>query len=133
MIGIVDDLGLALHFLRQLLAERDFLVEGVEIHALADIAVADRVGIFLFGFVALRFLGRCLLFGLLLGGLFLGGGLRLGGVGVVIVGGGGRLGRIAGSAFGVLGCLGQGTQRQQAECGQGGDGKVPTVHCPTLL
>ena len=44
---IVDDLGLALHFLRQLLAERDLLLERVEVHALADIAIADLVGIFL--------------------------------------------------------------------------------------
>ena len=38
---VVDDLGLALHFLRQLLAESDLLLEGVEVDALADIAIAD--------------------------------------------------------------------------------------------
>ena len=44
---IVDDLGLALDFLRQLLAEGDFFLERVEVDALADIAIADFVGIFL--------------------------------------------------------------------------------------
>ena len=45
MIGIVDDFRLALHFLRQLLAECDFLLQGVEVHTLADIAVADFLGV----------------------------------------------------------------------------------------
>ena len=38
---IVDDLGLALHFLGQLLAQADLFLQRVEVDALADIAVAD--------------------------------------------------------------------------------------------
>src|ERR1035437_1175792 len=45
--GVVNDLGLALHFLRQLLAECDFLFQGVEVQTFADVAVADFLGIFL--------------------------------------------------------------------------------------
>jgi len=45
---VVDDLGLALHFLRQLLAECDFLLQGVEVDTLADVAVTDFFGVFFF-------------------------------------------------------------------------------------
>ena len=44
--GIVDDLRLALHFLRHLLAQRDFFLDRVEVDTLADIAIADLIGIF---------------------------------------------------------------------------------------
>ena len=44
---VVDDLGLALHFLRQPLAEGDFLLQRPEIDAFADVPIADFVGIFL--------------------------------------------------------------------------------------
>ena len=49
---VVDDLGLALHFLRQLLAESDLLLQGVEIDALADVAIADFLGILLLIFLS---------------------------------------------------------------------------------
>ena len=56
---IVDDLGLALHFLRQLFAECDFLFQGVEVDAFADIAIADLFGIFFLvpGLFSLDFFG----------------------------------------------------------------------------
>ena len=44
---VVDDLGLALDFLRHLLAERDLLFERIEVHPLAYVAVADLVWVFL--------------------------------------------------------------------------------------
>src|SRR3989442_1111249 len=40
-IAIVHQFGGALPFLRQLLADSDLFLEGVEIHTLADVAVAD--------------------------------------------------------------------------------------------
>ena len=45
---IVDDFRLALDLLRDLLAERDLLLDRVEVDALADVAIADGIGIFLF-------------------------------------------------------------------------------------
>ena len=45
MHRIVDDLGLALDFLRQSLAEGDFLFQRIEVDAAADVAIADLVGI----------------------------------------------------------------------------------------
>ncbi len=42
---IVDNLGLPLDFLGHLLAQRDFFLDRVEVHALADIAIADFVGV----------------------------------------------------------------------------------------
>ena len=46
--GVVDNLGLALDFLRQLFAECDFLLQRVEVHTLTDVAVADFLGVVLF-------------------------------------------------------------------------------------
>ena len=45
---IVDDLGLVLHFLGQLLAEGDLFLQRVEVRTLGDIAIADLVRILLF-------------------------------------------------------------------------------------
>jgi len=45
---IVDNLRLPLDVLRELLAQRDFFIDRVEIDALADVAIADLVGILLF-------------------------------------------------------------------------------------
>src|SRR2546422_3554266 len=42
---IVHQFGGALHFLRQLLADSDLFLEGVEIHTLADVAVADLIDV----------------------------------------------------------------------------------------
>ena len=58
---VVDDLRLALHLLRQLFAESDLLLEGVEVYALANVAVANRLGIFLliFGEGARRQQAEC--------------------------------------------------------------------------
>ena len=44
---IVEHARLPLHFLGQLLAQRNFLFDGIEIDALADIAIADLVDILL--------------------------------------------------------------------------------------
>ena len=48
--GIIDNLGLTLDFLRDLFAECNFLLDGVEVYAFADIAFTNRVGILLFIF-----------------------------------------------------------------------------------
>ena len=48
---VIDDLRVAFHVLRQRLAESDLLLERVEVHSLADLAVADRVNVF---FLVLR-------------------------------------------------------------------------------
>jgi hypothetical protein len=45
--GVVDNFGLALDLLRQLFAERDLFVQGPEIDAFANVAIADFFGIFL--------------------------------------------------------------------------------------
>ena len=45
---IVDNLGLTLHFLGHLLAQRDLFFDRVEVDALTDVAIADFVGIFFF-------------------------------------------------------------------------------------
>ena len=44
---IVVELGFALDFLSHLAAERNLFFERIEVDALADIAVADLVGVFL--------------------------------------------------------------------------------------
>ena len=43
---VVDDFGLALDFLRQLLAQRDLLLERIEVDAAGNVALADRIGVF---------------------------------------------------------------------------------------
>ena len=45
---IIDDFRLPLYLLSKLLAERNFLLERVEVYFPADVAVADRVRIFFF-------------------------------------------------------------------------------------
>jgi hypothetical protein len=42
---IVDDLGLPLHFLGELFAERDFFFDRVEVNAFTDVSIADLIGI----------------------------------------------------------------------------------------
>ena len=54
--GIVVNLRFARHFVGQLFAPRHFLVDGIEVETLADIAVADLAGIVL---LVLPIGGRC--------------------------------------------------------------------------